>query len=63
VYIEEVEEGEDDKVSDTHTSRDGEVPDLAACTAQLSEDQRKQWIKEINTMGINFEKARSIQPC
>jgi hypothetical protein len=38
-YIEEVEEGEDDEVSDASTSRDGKVPDLAARTARLSEDQ------------------------
>jgi hypothetical protein len=54
VYIEEVEEGEDNEVSDAPTSRDGKVPDLAACTAQLSEDQREQWIEEMNIMGINF---------
>jgi hypothetical protein len=53
-YIEEVEEGEDKEVSDAPTSRDSEVPDLAAHTARLSEDQREQWIEEINTMGINF---------
>jgi hypothetical protein len=54
VYIEEVEEGEDEKVSDTPPSRDSKVPDLAACTAQLSEDQQEQWIEEMNAMGINF---------
>jgi hypothetical protein len=32
-YIEEVEEGEDEEVSDAPTSRDGKVPDLAAHTA------------------------------
>ena len=53
-YIEEVEEGENDEVSDASTSRDGEVPDLAARTARLSEDQREQWIEEMNAMGINF---------
>jgi hypothetical protein len=53
-YIEEVEEGEDDEASDASASRDGEVPDLAARTARLSEDQREQWIKEMNAMGINF---------
>jgi hypothetical protein len=53
-YIEEVEEGEDDKVSDAPTSRDSKVPNLAACTARLSEDQCEQWIEEMNAMGINF---------
>jgi hypothetical protein len=53
-YIEEVEEGEDKEVSDAPTSRDSEVPDLAMHTAQLSEDQQKQWIEKMNTMGINF---------
>jgi hypothetical protein len=54
VYIEEVEKGEDDEASDASTSKDGEIPDLAARTARLSEDQRKQWIEEMNVMGINF---------
>jgi hypothetical protein len=54
VYIKEIEKGEDDKVSDAPTSRDGEVPDLATCTARLSEDQQEQWIEKMNMMGINF---------
>jgi hypothetical protein len=50
--IEEVKEGEDNNGSDS--SVHNEVPDLAACTAQLSENQCEQWIEEMNAMGINF---------
>src|SRR6267154_1744962 len=40
------EENKDDK--------DDNVSSLAACMAQLSEDQCKQWVQEMNDMGINF---------
>jgi hypothetical protein len=47
-YIEETEEtGNEEK-------RDDDVSSLAARTARLTEDQREQWVQEMNEMGINF---------
>ena len=48
-HIEEVIEEEDDD-----DDEDDNVSSLAARTARLSEDQREQWIQEMNDMGINF---------
>ena len=39
---EEEEQGEDD------------IPSLAAHTARLSENQREDWLKEMDNMGIHF---------
>ena len=39
---EEEEQGEDD------------IPSLAARTARLSENQREDWLKEMDNMGIHF---------
>jgi hypothetical protein len=41
----------DDEVSD---DEDDNVSSLAARTAQLSENDREQWVQEMNTLGINF---------
>ena len=48
-HIEEVIEEEDDD-----DDEDDNVSSLAARTARLSEDQREQWVQEMNDMGINF---------
>jgi hypothetical protein len=59
VYIEEVEEEENNNGLDlaTHTAYgNNKVPDLAMCTSQFSENQHKQWIEEMNAMGINFRR-------
>ena len=47
-YIEEEEEGIEVE------EKDDNVSNLAARTARLSEDQREQWVQEMNEMGINF---------
>ena len=49
-HIEEIIEEEEDDDDD----EDDNVSSLAARTARLSEDQREQWIQEMNDMGINF---------
>jgi hypothetical protein len=43
-----VEEGKENE------DKDSDVASLAACTARLSEDQREQWVQEMNDMGIHF---------
>jgi len=49
-HIEEIIEEEEDDDDD----EDDNVSSLAARTARLSEDQREQWIQEMNDMGIKF---------
>ncbi|MGA7507231.1 MAG: hypothetical protein WBW72_02810, partial [Erwinia billingiae] len=46
--IEEVEEEEENEDEDNNVSY------LAARTARLSEEQREQWIEEMNAAGIHF---------
>ena len=48
--IEEIEDGED---TDEDQEPQG-ISSLAARTARLSEDQREQWVQEMNDLGINF---------
>ena len=48
--IEEVQEEEEEE----YDQEEDEVPSLAIRTARLSPDQREQWLKEMNNMGINF---------
>jgi hypothetical protein len=42
-YLEEVIEDDEE-----------DIPELAARTAKLSEDQREEWMKELHSVGINF---------
>ena len=44
--IEEIDSDEENEAPD--------VPSLAACTAGLSEEQRKDWLQEMHDLGMDF---------
>jgi len=49
--IEEVEEEEDENEG---YQKSYKPPSLAACTAQLSDDQKEEWLQELDSLDIHF---------